>query len=111
MDRRGEARAPRGRALYDRRHVARALGTGSARCRDRRHGPDGWREHARGLGLPQESGQAGRTQVLYLTRELAGYRVVSPEAGDKVTRAEPFAAQVNVGNVILARSQPRTLSM
>ncbi|MCI0152200.1 hypothetical protein KNO81_41055 [Paraburkholderia sediminicola] len=43
--------------------------------------------------LPQDPGQAGKTQVLYLTRELAGYQVVSsPETGDKVTRAEPFAA-------------------
>ncbi|WP_373322270.1 phage terminase large subunit [Paraburkholderia adhaesiva] len=56
------------------------------------------------VGLPQDPGQAGRTQVLYLTRELEGYRVTSsPETGDKVTRAEPFAAQVNVGNVLMLR--------
>ena len=37
------------------------------------------------------------------TRLLAGYDVVaSPETGDKVTRARPFAAQVNVGNVALS---------
>lgn len=54
------------------------------------------------VGVTQDPGQAGRTQVLHLTRALAGYWVVSsPETGDKVTRAEPFAAQVNVGNVIL----------
>lgn len=40
------------------------------------------------VGLPQDPGRAGRTQVLYLTRELAGYRVVSsPETGDKGARA------------------------
>lgn len=56
------------------------------------------------IGLPQDPGQAGKTQVLYLTRELAGYRVTSsPETGDKVTRAEPFAAQANVGNVVMLR--------
>ncbi|MDE1905353.1 MAG: phage terminase large subunit [Rhodospirillales bacterium] len=55
--------------------------------------------------LPQDPGQAGKTQILYLTRSLAGFRVVSsPESGDKVTRAEPFAAQVNVGNVMMLRA-------
>lgn len=54
--------------------------------------------------IPQDPGQAGKTQVLYLTRALAGYNVVtSPETGDKVTRAEPVAAQVNVGNVSMLR--------
>ncbi|WKT00520.1 phage terminase large subunit [Gallibacterium salpingitidis] len=52
------------------------------------------------IGLPQDPGQAGKTQVLHFTRMLAGYTVkTSPESGDKVTRAEPFASQVNVGNV------------
>jgi predicted phage terminase large subunit-like protein len=42
-------------------------------------------------------------QTLSLTRLLAGFDVVSsPESGDKVTRAKPFAAQCNVGNVVLA---------
>ena len=54
--------------------------------------------------IPQDPGQAGKTQVLYLSRKLSlavpGIKVVSsPESGDKITRAEPFAAQVNVGNV------------
>lgn len=52
--------------------------------------------------IPQDPGQAGKTQVLYLTRQLAGFRVISsPESGDKVTRAEPLAAQINVGNVLM----------
>lgn len=52
------------------------------------------------ISLPQDPGQAGKTQALYLTRMLHGYRVkTSPESGDKLTRAEPFAAQVNIGNV------------
>ena len=54
--------------------------------------------------LPQDPGQAGKTQALHLTRMLAGYPVhTSPESGDKVQRAEPLASQVNVGNVLLLR--------
>ena len=35
---------------------------------------------------------------------LAGKNVVtSTESGDKVTRAEPFAAQMNVGNVLMVK--------
>lgn len=56
------------------------------------------------VSIPQDPGQAGKTQVAYLTRRLAGFKVVSsPETGDKVTRAEPFAAQVNAGNVLMVR--------
>jgi predicted phage terminase large subunit-like protein len=56
------------------------------------------------ISIPQDPGQAGKTQVLYLTRALSGYMVSSsPESGDKVTRAEPFGAQVNVGNVLMLR--------
>ncbi len=56
------------------------------------------------ISIPQDPGQAGKTQVLYLTRRLVGFSVKSsPESGDKVTRAEPFAAQVNVGNVLMVR--------
>jgi predicted phage terminase large subunit-like protein len=58
------------------------------------------------ISIPQDPGQAGKTQVLYLTRALAGYNVTSsPESGDKVTRAEPVAAQVNIGNVMMLRGE------
>jgi predicted phage terminase large subunit-like protein len=58
------------------------------------------------ISIPQDPGQAGKTQVLYLTRALSGYRVTSsPESGDKVTRAEPVAAQVNIGNVMMLRGE------
>lgn len=54
--------------------------------------------------IPQDPGQAGKTQALYLTRMLAGFAVhSSPESGDKITRAEPFASQVNIGNVLMVR--------
>lgn len=57
------------------------------------------------VSMPQDPGQAGKTQALYMTRMLAGYRVkTSPETGDKVTRAEPLAAQINVGNVLMLRA-------
>lgn len=54
--------------------------------------------------IPQDPGQAGKSQVQYFTSKLLGYRVKSsPETGDKVTRASPLAAQVNVGNVSMVR--------
>ena len=57
------------------------------------------------ISIPQDPGQAGKSQVLYLTRKLAGYRVESsPETGDKATRATPFASQTNVGNVCVVRA-------
>lgn len=56
------------------------------------------------VSLPQDPGQAGKSQVLYLTKALAGFTVLSStETGDKVTRAEPLASQVNVGNVTAVR--------
>lgn len=55
--------------------------------------------------LPQDPGQAGRAQVLYLTRKLAGYNVIaSPESGAKLTRASPVAAQAAAGNLAILRA-------
>lgn len=55
--------------------------------------------------LPQDPGQAGVAQARYLTSRLAGYRVQTVrESGDKATRAAPFAAQVNAGNVLVLRA-------
>lgn len=52
--------------------------------------------------LPQDPGQAGKAQVRYLISQLAGFNYrSSPENGDKITRAEPLAAQAEVGNVLL----------
>lgn len=56
------------------------------------------------ISIPQDPGQAGKGQALAMTRMLAGFAVhSSPESGDKVTRAETFASQVNVGNVLMLR--------
>jgi predicted phage terminase large subunit-like protein len=79
-----------------------------------REGPDGRDRAVRNVAerdgktvrvsIPQDPGQAGKTQVLAFARLLAGYPVhTSPESGDKMTRAEPFAAQLNVGNVVMVR--------
>lgn len=57
------------------------------------------------ISLPLDPGQASRTQVLYYTRKLAGYRVESsPESGEKETRAAPVASQVNVGNFAVVKA-------
>jgi predicted phage terminase large subunit-like protein len=41
----------------------------------------------------------------YLAKRLQGVNFVfSRETGDKATRAEPFAAQVNVGNVRMVKA-------
>jgi predicted phage terminase large subunit-like protein len=55
--------------------------------------------------LPQDPGQAGKSQVRALVAMLAGHHVVhSTETGDKVVRARGFAAQVNAGNVLMLRA-------
>ena len=54
--------------------------------------------------LPQDPGQAGKAQKWRIAELLAGYRFrVTPETGDKETRAEPFAAQVEAGRVFLVK--------
>ena len=54
--------------------------------------------------IPQDPGQAGKAQVQYLIKQLAGYTYTSStETGDKETRVEPFAAQAEVGNVKIVK--------
>lgn len=54
------------------------------------------------ISIPQDPGQAGKDQAQSIVRGLAGYNArKSPESGDKETRAEPFAAQAEAGNVLL----------
>jgi predicted phage terminase large subunit-like protein len=56
------------------------------------------------IDLPQDPGQAGKSQVLAFVKQLAGYVVnYSPETGDKVTRAAPVSAQAEAGNISLIR--------
>jgi predicted phage terminase large subunit-like protein len=52
------------------------------------------------ISIPQDPGQAGKAQARDFVVRLAGYRVrIEPQTGSKETRAEPFAAQVEAGNV------------
>lgn len=56
------------------------------------------------IGLAQDPGQAGKEQVESYVKELAGYSVeICKESGDKVVRADPFAAQWQAGNVDVVR--------
>ena len=57
------------------------------------------------ISIPQDPGAAGKAQAAYQMKELAGYTVhVSPETGDKSTRAAPAASQCNVGNLLMLRA-------
>lgn len=54
------------------------------------------------IGIEQEPGSGGKESAENTVAMLAGYRVfVDKVTGDKITRAQPFAAQVQNGNVCL----------
>ena len=56
------------------------------------------------ITIPQDPGAAGKAQLLYLFRMLSGFNVNSiTPTGSKQIRAEPIAAQINVGNVRLVK--------
>jgi len=58
------------------------------------------------ISLPQDPGQAGKDQAQSYIRFLNGYNVrAKPETGSKHTRFEPFAAQIEGGNVYLVRGE------
>jgi predicted phage terminase large subunit-like protein len=63
------------------------------------------------VAIPEDPGQAGKSQSAYLTRQLAGFHVISSrETGSKATRAMPLASQVEAGNVaIVPADWSRTL--
>ena len=55
--------------------------------------------------VPQDPGSGGLEAARTLVQLLAGHDVVAErETGDKVTRAQSFAAQLNAGNVSLVRA-------
>ena len=60
--------------------------------------------HCANIRIPQDPGQAGKEQAQSYIRELSGFniqcRVVS---GNKITRAEPFSAQWQAGNILLLK--------
>lgn len=52
------------------------------------------------ISIPQDPGQAGKSQAVNFVAELAGFTVTtSPETGDKIDRAEPVSAQAEGGNL------------
>lgn len=54
------------------------------------------------VGIEQEPGSGGKESAENTVAMLAGYRVfIDKVTGDKVTRAQPFAAQVQGGNLYL----------
>ena len=56
------------------------------------------------ISLPQDPGQAGKSQMASYAKVLDGYNVrSSPESGDKITRFSPFSAQAEAGNVMVLR--------
>lgn len=56
------------------------------------------------IWVEQEPGSGGKDSAESTIRNLAGFRAYAERAtGDKVTRAEPYAAQVEAGNVHLVR--------
>ena len=58
------------------------------------------------VAIPEDPGQAGKSQMSYLTRQLAGFHVVSSrETGSKATRAMPLASQVEAGNLSLINAE------
>lgn len=58
------------------------------------------------IRLPQDPGQAGKSQAKNFITMLSGFNVKAETvSGDKITRAQPFAAQVNVGNVKMLRGE------
>ncbi|HET6183233.1 MAG TPA: phage terminase large subunit [Acetobacteraceae bacterium] len=58
------------------------------------------------IALPEDPGQAGKTQASHLVRMLAGHKVsATRETGSKLVRALPVAAQVEAGNFAMLRAQ------
>ena len=56
------------------------------------------------IDIPQDPGQAGKSQKAYLGGKFPGFNVrFSPESGEKETRALGLSAQAEAGNVFLVR--------
>ncbi len=58
------------------------------------------------IRIPQDPGSAGKSLSHYFIKLLSGYLLNSPTvSGNKETRAEPFAIQVNAGNVSMIKAE------
>jgi predicted phage terminase large subunit-like protein len=58
------------------------------------------------IGLPEDPGQAGRSQIAYLVSRLRGFQVsASRETGGKTLRATPVASQMDAGNIAIVAAK------
>ena len=58
------------------------------------------------IRIPQDPGSAGKSLSHYFIKMLSGFTINCPTvSGNKETRAEPFAIQVNAGNVSMIRAE------
>lgn len=58
------------------------------------------------ISIPQDPGAAGKFMAEHMVSLLKGFpAVASPEVKDKITRAEPCAAQVNIGSFSMLRAE------
>jgi predicted phage terminase large subunit-like protein len=56
------------------------------------------------IGLPEDPGQAGKSQIAYLSGRLTGYKIMAfRETGSKFTRALPVASQIEASNFSIIR--------
>ena len=103
--------------LKDKRFVIEHVVRGRWSALEREQQIKAWAERDRELikgsyeiGVEQEPGSAGKESAENTIRNLAGYKVFADKVtGSKEVRAEPFAAQVQGGNVWLIAGpwQPR----
>lgn len=61
------------------------------------------------IDIPQDPGQAGKSQVRYYVTNLAGFTIRwGPETGSKEVRADPVSSQAEIGNISLLHGQWNT---
>ena len=62
--------------------------------------------HQVSIWIEQEPGSGGKESAENTVRNLAGFNVTAERVtGDKVSRAEPYAAQIEGGNVMMIRAE------
>src|SRR5262249_24264566 len=96
-------------ALRDGRYLIEHIARGQWSALEREQHIKHWAERDKAafgyvyeIGVEQEAGSGGKESAEATIRKLAGFRVFADRVtGSKETRAEPFAAQVQGGNVFL----------
>ena len=87
-------------------HVARGRWSSLNREQRIREYAEADKKHCKNymIAVEQEPGSSGQESAEHTIRNLAGFRVCAGRVtGSKQVRAEPFAAQVQAGNVSLVR--------